>query len=150
MCPCTALNLTNIYCCLCNPERCGRMCSYLDRGLKNEDRQQTNKTRHTNYVMGWRGFGLLEMGSEWYTLKHCRKKERVISPVATACAELWTAFTGHPVCQRNAWRAKWPRLWRKVFLNLNSGWMGGCVVWGFTVVTGSTLIILWFSQSMAL
>lgn len=38
--------------CLYNLEGCGCMCSYLDRGLKNEDTQQTNKTRHTNYVIG--------------------------------------------------------------------------------------------------
>ncbi len=82
---CTQLNIYWF----CNLESCGHMCSYLDRGLKNEDRQQTNKTRHTNYVMRG-GKELLEKGSEtpWNTVER-----NIFSPVATACAELLSLGT---------------------------------------------------------
>lgn len=75
---------TNIYC-LCNPESCGHMCSYLDRGLKNEDRQQTNRTRHTNCVMVCWDY--------WKWAVRYPVERNISSPVATACDGLLSLGT---------------------------------------------------------
>lgn len=119
------------------------VCSYLDRGLKNEDRQQTNKTRHTNYVTEEECVWIIRNG-QWDTLKLCTKK--CFSPAATA--------GGHPVCQLNLTQTKRNekcpvrdiKWWYRLFLFSKPVYeqakgVVNVFVWGFTVVTRSTLII---------
>lgn len=75
----------------------------------------------------------------------------IFSPVATACAELWTAFTGDTLYAnlmysgRNAkrpiydmWKQRWFILYKQAVSFESEVYQSDCLVWGFTVVTGST------------